>query len=207
MKPEQELESGSQAHNLNPSRVGEKHREQLKQVATNRDIWISYKKLAGIQEAFSDTMPRDLLAISTCFFAKETVDIWREQHKDLRVTPGEFLAHLYLSDYAWNMISCWLRAYNPDKEKPYHPYEDLEYYSIPEHPFLVHLKDSRLWVALAPRTIPRKDASEQRTICPKDGRIVSEMKCTFCSDQPEGSDPEDTYSACRDYNTPKEAVQ
>ena len=163
MKPEQELESGSLPQSQ-PTMVGKKTETAAKKTLTPRDIWESYKKLAGIQKAFKDTIPMDLCHVSTCYRARATVEIWREQHKGLRVTPGEFLAHPYLSDDAWNMISCWLHAYNPYREKPYNPMKDLEYYIIPDQPYLVHLKDTWLWIALAPTTDPREDTTKQRTL-------------------------------------------
>jgi len=123
------------------------------------EAWKSFLHFAGI-ESKSEILPMDAMHMTMAFRAKPSIKIWLKNHAGAKkINSTQFGSHPARPEYCWSYIDAWLKAYAPHREG--YNLDELDIYEIPEHPFLLNIKDTNYWVAVAPMNLVKLQESSK----------------------------------------------
>jgi len=124
------------------------------------EAWKSFMHFSGI-EAKAEILPMDALHMTMAFRAKPSIKIWLKTHAGAKkLTSTQFGGHPARPEYCWSYVDAWLKAYAPHREG--YNLDELDIYEIPEYPFLLNIKDTDYWVAVAPMNLVKLKSTESQ---------------------------------------------
>lgn len=126
-------------------------------VVSSKMAWKNFKQMSGLENV-AKNLPMDRPCFSVAFRANDGVETWTKTHEGATPLGFEVLSYPEFRDdpdlpvWALRCLDGWLRVYDlnaddwllPTKE------DDLVYYKIPEHPFLINVKMTNFWIMIAP---------------------------------------------------------
>ena len=114
--------------------------------------WKNFCHFAGI-DINRNRLPMDACHLSTCFFAKTSIETWIKTHSGAsKISFSSLKKDIYFPANGIKLFDGWLDAYTFGGDFLNITVDDIDVYKMEDSPFIFNVRDTKFWVLVAPMT-------------------------------------------------------